>query len=281
MQLPYQILAMDLDGTALGADPGQFAPDVLEAAQEAAEQGVTVVFATGRPATHLPPAVHKGSLPWLRYLVLNDGSLILDRQTEKTLWCEPVSETALDGVAQVSEHFGVAVEYIDAAGCYHVPEQWLQVILAQPEVSVFHKEVLRKSAVLFVGGASQFASDRILKINMPWVPPQQWQAVCTALEQAGVMPMACAPGALEITSPKAGKRAAVQFLAEQLDLTLADVMALGDSGNDLELLQSAGFGVAMENAPESIRAAADAVTAPNYESGAAKAIRKWLLGCDR
>lgn len=277
MQLPYRMLVMDLDGTALGANPGEFAPDVLAAAQQAAESGAVVAFATGRPRTFLPPAVQPDTLPWLRYLVLNDGALVLDRVTGETLWCEPVDAAALEGVEQVSERFGVAVEYIDAAGCYHVPAQWLEPLHANPNVSVFHKGVLQKSARTFTGAAAQFAADKVLKINMPWVPPEQWSAVCAALEQAGVLPMECAPGALEITSAKAGKREAVRFLAQKLGMTLADVMALGDSGNDLALLQAAGFGVAMGNASAAVKAAADAVTAPNSESGAAKAIRKWLL----
>lgn len=278
MQLPYRILAMDLDGTALSADPNTFAPGVLEAACKAAAQGVTVVFATGRPCTHLPPDVRPGTLPWLRYLVLNDGAVILDRQTGETLWCEPVSAAALDAVAQTSEQFGIPVEYIDAAGCYHVPARWLEVIHAQPEVSAFHKQVLHKSAVPFAGSPVQFAAEQILKINLPWVPLPQRSAVCAALERAGVLAMECAPGAFEITSGKAGKREAMRFLAQRLGMTLADVMALGDSGNDRELLQAAGFGVAMGNAPEFVKAAADAVTAPNDQSGAATAIRRWLLG---
>lgn len=280
MQLPYRMLAMDLDGTALGRKPNTFAPDVLEAARQASEHGVTVVFATGRPCNHLPPEVCEGALPWLRYLVLNDGAIILDRQTGETLWCEPIPETTLENVAQVSEHFGVAAEYIDAEGCYHVPERWLDPIHAQPVVSAFHKSVLQKSAQTFSGSPAQFAEDKILKINLPWVPPEKRRAVCEALKRAGVLPMECAPGAFEVTSGKAGKREAVRFLAEMLGMTLADVMALGDSGNDLELLQAAGFGVAMGNAPEFVKAASDAVTAPNTESGAAKAIRKWLL-CSR
>lgn len=280
MQLPYRMLAMDLDGTALGREPNVFAPDVLETARQAAEQGVTVVFATGRPCNHLPPEVCEGALPWLRYLVLNDGALILDRQTGETLWCEPVPEAALENVEQIGRKFDIPVEYIDAAGCYHVPEGWLEKIHAQPEVSAFHKSVLDKSAETFVGNAAQFAKDKVLKINLPWVPTESRSAVCNALKQVGVLPMECAPGAFEVTSGKAGKREAVRFLAEMLGMTLADVMALGDSGNDLELLKAAGFGVAMGNAPEFVKAEAHAVTAPNTESGAAKAIRKWLL-CSR
>ena len=71
--------------------------------------------------------------------------------------------------------------------------------------------------------------------------------------------------------------AAVAFLAGCLGLTLQDVMAIGDSGNDAALLAAAGLGVAMGNAPAHVQQAARAVTGRNTEGGAAQAIRRWLL----
>lgn len=277
MELPYRMLVLDLDGTALSKDPAVFAPGVLAAAAQAAANGVEVVFATGRPRTHLPPDVRPGALPWLRYLVLNDGAQILDRQTGTCLWMQAVDAAALERVAAVGRRYNVPVEYIDAAGVYHVPEPALKLLLEDARVSAFHRNILHISAQTFVGSPAQFAPDNIVKINMPSVPAERWDAVCTALEQAGVLPMECCPGALEITSAKAGKRQAVEFLAGRLGFPLADVMALGDSGNDAALLQAAGLGVAMGNASAAARQAADAVTAPHDAGGAALAIHKWLL----
>lgn len=56
------------------------------------------------------------------------------------------------------------------------------------------------------------------------------------------------------------------------------VLALGDSENDIPMLRIAGFGVAMGGAPEGVRTAADAVTATNEGDGAAQAIERWGLG---
>ena len=89
--------------------------------------------------------------------------------------------------------------------------------------------------------------------------------------------MDCGGGAIELTAPGAGKLAAVTFLAGRLGLTLQDVMAIGDSGNDAALLAAAGLGVAMGNAPAHVQQAARAVTGRNTEGGAAQAIRRWLL----
>ena len=54
-------------------------------------------------------------------------------------------------------------------------------------------------------------------------------------------------------------------------------MALGDSGNDIAMLRRAGLGVAMGNAPDFVKEAADIVTECYDEDGAAKAIRRWAL----
>ena len=277
MKLPYRLLAMDLDGTALGADPAQFAPDVLEAAQEAAARGVTVVFATGRPLSVLPQVIREGSLPWLRYLVLNDGAQIWDRREKRWLWQQTLDAAALDGVERVSERYRVPVEFIDGAGGYHVRLHWHTQLMQDTGVTAFHRNLLQTRLQPLEADAASLAPAGIVKINMPRVPSNCWDAVCAGLESAGALPMECCAGALEITSARAGKRQAVEFLAGQLDLSLADVMALGDSGNDLALLQAAGWGVAMGNASDAVKQAADAVTDTNRASGAAKAVRRWLL----
>jgi hydroxymethylpyrimidine pyrophosphatase-like HAD family hydrolase len=54
-------------------------------------------------------------------------------------------------------------------------------------------------------------------------------------------------------------------------------MAIGDSSSDLEIIKACGIGVAMGNAPEDIKEAADAVTDANTEDGLAKAFEKFIL----
>ena len=54
-------------------------------------------------------------------------------------------------------------------------------------------------------------------------------------------------------------------------------MAIGDSGNDLTMIEAAGLGVAMGNATEDVRAAADVITADNNHDGVAQAIEDYVL----
>jgi Cof subfamily protein (haloacid dehalogenase superfamily) len=82
----------------------------------------------------------------------------------------------------------------------------------------------------------------------------------------------------EATNPFVNKGTAVRYLAEELlGLQSTNVMTIGDNFNDVEMLEYAGIGVAMGNAPAAVQAIAQWV-APNVEAdGAATAIAKFLL----
>lgn len=86
------------------------------------------------------------------------------------------------------------------------------------------------------------------------------------------------PTFLEATNASVNKGAAVRYLAEELlGLQSANVMTIGDNFNDLEMLQYAGIGVAMGNAPAGVQAIAQWVAPTVEEDGAAVAIEKFLL----
>lgn len=83
-------------------------------------------------------------------------------------------------------------------------------------------------------------------------------------------------GYLEITSFHASKSKAFKYLLEYLSIDVKDSLAIGDGCNDLELLQCAGMGIAMDNAPLEVKNVADYVTLSNDENGVAIALNKFL-----
>jgi hydroxymethylpyrimidine pyrophosphatase-like HAD family hydrolase len=83
---------------------------------------------------------------------------------------------------------------------------------------------------------------------------------------------------LEAFHPNVSKRMAVGYLAEEImGLRPENVMAVGDDFTDIEMLQYAGIGIAMGNAPGIVKASADWVTTTIEQDGAARAIEKWIL----
>lgn len=270
----YKLLALDLDGTALGGDPDLFAPGLAEAAAGAAAGGCTVVVATGRPAACLPAAMDP--MPdWVGWLILCDGAEIQDARTRACLWRRAFSAASLACVEQAAARWDLPVEYIDRSSCYHLTaaaRRWVEV--SGP--SAFHKNVVARHGRLLDAPAASLAGLDVLKINMPFVSQELRPGFAAAVGDAALI-LDCGPGGLELTAPGAGKLAAVQVLVRTLGLGMKDVMALGDSGNDAALLQAAGLGVAMGNGQAEVLAAAHTVTGRNTEGGAADAIRRFLL----
>lgn len=82
---------------------------------------------------------------------------------------------------------------------------------------------------------------------------------------------------LEFLNKTTNKGTALLALSKHLGFDIQDTMAIGDAGNDLEMIKIAGIGVAMDNAFEEVKKAADFVTASNEESGVAYAIEKFIL----
>jgi hydroxymethylpyrimidine pyrophosphatase-like HAD family hydrolase len=87
---------------------------------------------------------------------------------------------------------------------------------------------------------------------------------------------------LDVLNPSASKGAGVAAAAAELDIPPADILAIGDNYNDLEMLLLAGTGVVMSNAPLELRQTPGLYpTASNDDDGVALAIERFVLGSSR
>ena len=84
------------------------------------------------------------------------------------------------------------------------------------------------------------------------------------------------PHFLEFASPEVTKASGLAFVAEHLGFARERTVALGDGENDVELLEWAGYSVAVENAHERVLAVADFVCPPAEEEGVAQVIEAYL-----
>lgn len=85
------------------------------------------------------------------------------------------------------------------------------------------------------------------------------------------------PTNIEVNPKGVNKASALRKVCEKLDITMNNVLAVGDSLNDIKMIQQAGQGVAMGNAQEAIQKVADYVTDTNDRNGVGKAIEKFVL----
>lgn len=85
------------------------------------------------------------------------------------------------------------------------------------------------------------------------------------------------PTNIEVNPKGVNKASALKKVCHELGITMNNVLAIGDSLNDIKMIQQAGIGVAMGNAQEAIKNVADHVTDTNNDDGVAKAIEKFVL----
>jgi len=84
------------------------------------------------------------------------------------------------------------------------------------------------------------------------------------------------PTNIEVNPHGVNKASALVRVCKELGITMEEVMAVGDSMNDIKMIEQAGIGVAMGNAQEKVKVAADFITAANDDDGVAKAIERLI-----
>lgn len=86
------------------------------------------------------------------------------------------------------------------------------------------------------------------------------------------------PTYLEIMPAKASKTSSINILQKKFNIDKSEIIAIGDNYNDIDMLEYAGLGIAMGNAPEDVKKHGDDVTLTNDEDGVAVALKKYVIG---
>ena len=241
------------------------------------QQGVLVVPVTGRPSQGIPQAVL--DLPGLRYAVSSNGATIRDLATgqvllEKLLPAATCLEV-LDRCAQVPmlrEVFRAGVGYLSRGDYETLRARYAGTSMLQYHLDT--RQVLPGTVAEFLQADPRPVEELFFLTGSP----QEKAALRDLL--TGIQGIGFAdpfPNDLEVIAGDIDKGEALRFLLRHLGLEASQVLAMGDGGSDLPLLQAAGIGVAMANATEGVKAAADFVTTSCDEDGVAVALEKFVL----
>lgn len=276
--MEVRLIAMDLDGTALRADRKTFSPRLSAALDAAHERGVHILPVTGRQFFFLPPAVRRDAA-WAGLAVLSNGGEVRRLADGALLQAHYLELKGLLPLIDMAARLGLPVEVSANGGLYLTRESWDY----QREVGGplrFHLDEILGGFGHAVDDLGAFcrAAQGVDKANLPYVPDEAREETERALSGLPLAWFWSGPNSVEIAHPDASKANGLLEACKTLNIDPAQTMALGDSGNDIPMLRRAGLGVAMGSAPPEVRAAADAVSAPYDQDGAALAIEKWVLG---
>lgn len=272
--MDIRLIAMDLDGTAL-LDHDDISPRLQRALTEADARGVHVVPVTGRQFKLLPPCL---PAPWSRYAVLCNGTEIRALPGGALLESHHLSPALLVEYLPAFLELGIPFE-VSGGGRLHTTPAMFRTISDAP-IHPFHRIILAKHAVVVEDLNAFLLSDPYPfdKINLPYIPPETRDELDRRLLSLPFSGVWSGPNNMEITHAEATKGKGLAAICRHLGVDIAHTLAMGDSGNDVPMLEVAGLSVAMDNAPDFVKAVAQTVTLPNTEDGAAIAIEKYVLG---
>ncbi len=272
--MKIQLIAMDLDGTALRKDRDTFSPRLLRALEEAHSRGVGIVPVTGRQFGLLPTAL-KEAHPWREHVILCNGGQIRSFSSLAALRDLRIPPQALRELLALAADCELPIEFSLDSKLYLTRES-LERQLPWEELA-FHRDTILANHSRIVPSLDAWCVPEVEKVMLLCIPRELRETVEKRLEAVAVSAVWTSPTGMEITHRDATKDRGLAFLCRQLDIPMSEVMALGDSGNDITMLRAAGWGVAMGNAPDAVKAAADACTESYDADGAAKAIERYVL----
>ena len=278
VNMKIRAVLMDMDGTLLGRSQVAVSARNMAVLQQAIEKGIHVIPCTGRVYNMLPPQLltQKG----LRYFITSHGARAYDRDTNTSVYEDliPAEESAqilslLEGKYLYNEIAANGTIYMEKA------------VADNPNMSVVpehHIWYVRDNCFTAVEKPSEYFRTQgiaVEKMNIYGIPQGMQQAIYDAVTATGFIKhtRGAASANLEFSSRTLNKLNATGVILDRLGVSYEETMAIGDSSSDLEIIKACGIGVAMGNAPEDIKEAADAVTDANTEDGLAKAFEKFIL----
>lgn len=243
----YRLIALDMDGTLLNRQR-EISDENVKWINKAMDAGIKIVLATGRPIREV---VRYGER--LRI----DGPLVINNGSE--IWLTPdklharseLAPELVAGLFELLRSYGDEVDFwahtvggrVDRTNVPSDPAaaQWLQFAFRCRDADVLAQIRGRLT---------------------------EWNAF--ELSNSHVTNIECNPIGIS-------KASGLREVCALLDIGLAQAIAVGDSLNDIPMIRAAGLGVAMGNAQEPVKRAADAIAPPNHEHGVAQIIEKYLF----
>ena len=275
-----KLVALDLDGT-LFDNSSRISKRNLTAIRSITDKGIHVVISTGRPFEGIPFDQIKGT--GINYAITANGSGIYEISTGKCLYENAMDEELVTPIlnflltrdihmdAFIGGKGYIPIQCVETAQKLTVPSSIKNYIITTRTrldniLQFIHENQLKvqKMTLNFYPAADGTLIDRET-VRKFLVSNPSITTVCGGYNN------------LEFTRADANKGVGLRKLAEILGVNPDATMAIGDTENDLAIIEAAGIGVAMGNATDAVKARADYVTTTNTKDGVAAAIEHFIL----
>lgn len=268
--MPYQLLALDMDGTLLDSSK-RILPLTREALRKLAGRGTPVAYCTGRCVKELMD--YPTELPFIRYGVLSSGAVIYDFVHGEPLEVHALSTDDILRAMELAapQHPMTHIMSVDASVVRTGSIEIMPSVGMSVYVPMFERICTMKDDLV---AWIKTHEGEIVKVNFYHRTPEARLRTRVAIEAVGlpIMLANAEETSLECSAPGINKGEGLRALGTRLGIDSKDMVAIGDSYNDIESLSIVGMPVAMGNAPEEIKAIARLVVADNDHDGIAEAV---------
>ncbi len=277
MSCKFKAILIDIDGTLL-SHSSQLTERTISALQKAAKKGMKVILSTGR-------CVHGTLEPYKQLGIPNpiicfNGLIIFNPEKDQWLKVQLLPEKALVTLKKLARQFA-DFYFVSTRDAYHT-------VTVNSEAQDLIVSVVGN--VSMVDDLSELPSEGIVKIQC-FCEETKLKKISSLIDSSEfskeihqrTFPLQSIPALrdfplsyLDLEPVNKGKAEAVDFVHSHFNIPSSQVIAIGDQVNDIPMLKAAGLGVAMGNANELAKEAANIVIGPNSDEGLACFIEKLL-----
>ena len=273
--MEIKMIGLDLDGTALN-DNGEFSERTRQAFKKAYEKGIHVVIATGRAEFSLPKNISE--IEGLEYVITSNGARVLRLSDGCVVYKNFISPQKVREIIEVLKSQNARAEMFANGKAYISRSEYDGIVSGDILTRSKGYVMATRNPIDDIYAHMIDWEDHIENISVNY-PNNEAKHECEKKlsELEGITVTSSFPLNNEIGGASTSKADALEYLLQSFGLNKDNLMVCGDSRNDIAMIEHAGLGIAMENADDCVKDAADITTLSNEEDGVAYAIEKYAL----
>ncbi|MCR1898695.1 Cof-type HAD-IIB family hydrolase [Irregularibacter muris] len=270
--MQYKLVGTDMDGTLLD-DEKIVSNKTMEVLKKMGERGIHLALITGR--IHYSPKAYAKKLNLKASIIGNNGAYI--EYEDGTIDIVEIDKKLVMETLSHVEELGLDYNFVTTEKLYYYP-------MARKHTYYYgDNEMIRQSHLVHYEIIKSYKE--IEKIKEPILKIHVFHNDFKKLEElTKTMPhkdqydiTSSGEDLIEFCHKDASKGNALKSIANYYNISMEEVVAIGDAGNDMSMIQEAGLGIAMGNAMDILKEKADYITGSNQEHGVAQVIEKMVL----
>lgn len=262
----YKVIVMDMDDTLMNAE-NKVSPETESYLIEIQKQEYKVILASGRPTEGMLPTAKLLELDQHNsYVISYNGGQTINVRDEAVEVSRAITKENFDLIVDFCrKHELFVLTYQDGHIIYEGEHEYMNIESELTGLPMKHVDDMK--AYIQTDVPKIMGVDYVSKVS----------AINTELDGSfndAVDVTTSKPYFLEFMTKDVSKGNAIIALCEKLDIDIAQVIAFGDSSNDISMLEVVGYAVAMDNANDAVKAVADEITLSNIDNGIPHTLQK-------